>query len=254
MKLSAFILTYVLFISLSCGEDDAAKGIAGLAGTNWVGQFKGMSEGKAISPVEVSFNFKENKSFKTLSLSNIDKTATGEYIDMPRHNTLLLEVKESTFDAFSLQDTSKSFDYSLEGDELILKSYEGIYTLIRKENDGTDPSNSFLGSWRCNDESDGEWAVDFEDASFFGRRTQANTRALNIWGGVEYLKSNENQKRPDGALITLENANQGEVKGLRLLAEATKIADDVIVNFTMNEILLSGKRKENGLTVKCRKG
>lgn len=243
----------LLFALMGCSTDDKDNVLGSIAGTNWVGQYQELNVSAPKNVIPVSFKFSSDNNFRTLSLDNVAKSAQGSYRDMPRHNTVLLDVKESTFEKFSLKGSSKAFEYSLADDELVLKNNEGIYTLVREAADGKDPTNHFFGSWACKDPSEGEWGIDLDANSFFGRRTQKGTRALNIEGTVSYVKSSETIELPDIAEITLNSSNQGDLKGLRLRAQMP--AKNTKNNeFTMNELDELGEVKEGGLQVKCGRG
>lgn len=250
--MKSLVFMILLFGLWGCGEEEKAQGLAGLVGSSWVGQLKSSGDSGSVTPV--SFHFREDGMFRTVALDDVKKAAKGKYEDMPRHSALLLTVEESNFESFSLADSSKSFDYSLDGDELVLKSYEGIYTLVRAQEDGTDPSNPFSGSWQCEDDSAGDWSIDFTDSEFFGRRTQEGKRALNVWGIAVYSKSKEGRDLPDIAEVTLEKSNQGEVRGIRLRAEINHRTNSKAKLFNMLEMLANGSPKPNGIAIKCRRG
>ena len=248
MKLNLILLFLVLLNS--CGDKDENAGLAGLVGTDWTGQFQPLGKGGELGdPANVSFSFFPDASFQTVSLTNVSRTAKGGYKDMPRHKTLLLDIKESNFEEFSLTNTSKALEYSLVDDELVLKDHQGIYTLTRSGQDGTSPTNPWQGSWTCGDDQDGQWGLDFQGANFFGRRLQKGTKALSMSGAATYGKTKDDLELPDIVELSVAQASQELLNGMRFRAEMD--VENTVDRFTMQEVLLNGKVKQGSITIKC---
>lgn len=248
-RLGLISATCILFLFASCGEAEKTEGLAGLVGTSWTGQYQVLKGGESSSPTQVSFSFFESNLFQTASLRDLSHVAKGEYKDMPRHNTVLLDVKESNFNAFSLKQSSMALEYSLVEDELILRNDGGIYTLVRSGQNGADPMNPFTGSWNCLDDQEGKWGVDLTGVSFFARRTVEGAKALSMSGAVSFGKSESDNDRPDIADVTITQSSQSGFAGIRLRARMD--IKNTTDKFTMIETDVNGKAKNGSVTINC---
>lgn len=195
MKTPIFILLAIIFCG--CGrakpQDKGATTGSSLFATSWVGYLSGTTpSGQLIDPMSVRVNLASSKEFSLAAAGNINRYASGKFVDMPASQTLSFEIADSTISEFGAANSTRLFNYERLDNEMVLKNGKQKMTLQQSE-DGDTTGNPFERSWVC-EEKDWRWSIDIDSSEFVARRAKTGEKALNLSGAVFFETTTSNER------------------------------------------------------------
>jgi len=241
------ILTLVLTLSVAgCDAEDAPILSHGssLVGTSWQGQLTSRN-GQSLTSVPISLMFSSDSLFQASNLTNENSQAKGRYRDMPLHGSIMLEVTESSFPEFANEGSFMSFDYSTQDQELMIKSDQIEFRLVKNPEVETFQDNPLQGSWSCQETRNARWQIDVSGNRFWARRAVTGRRALRLEGNVAYREPDRG-KEVTKAVLKVTHATEQSLIGANLgfSVKASKVR--LLEELDQNEASLA-----DGLSIEC---
>lgn len=167
-------------------KDNNAAAISLLG--EWEGRLYELTDTSASRAVTMSLN--GEGSFVILG---DNMRASGRFTEFSDNRSILLEMHESTDVILGLKGSLQDFNYSLTGDELVLRSERHVYKLKR-----TNTANSVVsldGRWVCMDTASNRWELSIQKSDFWAQVAKvAGSPAVLIRGTIQYVPQEDGNK------------------------------------------------------------
>lgn len=119
--------------------------------------------------------------------------ASGRFTEFGDNRSILFEMHESTDVVLGLKGSLQDFNYSLTGDELVLRSEKYVYKLKRTKS--ADSVMSLDGRWVCFDTATNRWELSIQKSDFWAQVSKSGgSPAVMIRGTMQYVPQDDNNK------------------------------------------------------------
>lgn len=186
----ALVLSVLSFVG--CGQIEDKNKNNNPAATSLLGEWEGLLYELRDTNVSRAVTMSLNGEGSFVILGE-NMRASGRFTEFGDNRSILFEMHESTDVILGLKGSLQDFNYSLTGDELVLRSERHVYKLKR-----TNTGNSVVsldGRWVCMDTSSNRWELSIQKSDFWAQVAKVSgSPAVLIRGTIQYLPQQDNNK------------------------------------------------------------